>query len=263
MLSRKVSAVGLLGAYALASAYSMQRSKNNFTECARGTSKKTDLKGKTVLITGASAGIGESCAWKFAELEAKLVLVGRRQHLLEDLKTQILAEFPRTEIHTESMDVRNTDACMALPEKLPAGFRDVAVLVNNAGLALGVETAQTNVIAQGQQMLDTNTMGVIAMTRAFLPGMIERNCGHVINMGSIAGSMFYGAGSMYCASKAAVQAFTWAAQHDLKDTPVRMTLLSPGLIGDTEFSLVRFSGDSSKQKSVYVTWHGPFPSLSV
>jgi NADP-dependent 3-hydroxy acid dehydrogenase YdfG len=127
------------------------------------------------------------------------------------------------------------------------------VLVNNAGLALGVESAQTNVISQGQQMLDTNTMGVIAMTRAFLPGMIQRNCGHVINMGSIAGSMFYGAGSMYCASKAAVQAFTFAAQHDLKDTPVRMTLLSPGLIGDTEFSLVRFSGDSSKQKSVYVS----------
>jgi hypothetical protein len=130
MLSRKVTALGLLGTTALASAsYNAQRNERNVATCARGTSKKVSMKGKTVLITGASAGIGESCAWKFAELESKLVLVGRRKHLLEGLKAQILQEFPRTQIHTESMDVRNTDACMALPEKLPAGFKDVAVRV--------------------------------------------------------------------------------------------------------------------------------------
>eukprot|EP00605_Chrysophyceae_sp_TOSAG23-4_P002163 GSChrysophyteH1.ASY1.ANO1.2391.1 assembled CDS len=209
------------------------------------------MDGATVLITGASAGIGESCAWKFAALNSKLILVGRRRNALENVRNEIMKEYPNTRIHCHTLDVQDTAACMALPDQLPKGFNEVDVLVNNAGLALGVATAIDNDIAQGQQMLQTNSMGVIAMTRAFLPGMIARNRGHVINMGSIAGSMYYGTGSMYCASKAAVQAFTWAAQHDLRDSPVRMTLLSPGLIGNTEFSLVRYGGDSSKAANVY------------
>jgi len=239
------ASLGFLGVSAVSAGYTQR------AECARRKSRYTSMDGSTVLITGASAGIGESCAWKFAELNSKLVLVGRRKHRLEELKGQILAEYPQARIHLESMDVQDTEACMALPTKLPKEYQNVDVLVNNAGLALGVATVANNDIKQGKQMLDTNAMGVIAMTRAFLPGMIKRNRGHVINMGSIAGSMFYGTGSMYCASKAAVQAFTTAGQHDLKDTPVRMTLLSPGLIGDTEFSVVRFSGDSGKASNVY------------
>jgi NADP-dependent 3-hydroxy acid dehydrogenase YdfG len=212
------------------------------------------MKDKVVLITGATAGIGESTAWAFAALNSKLILVGRRETRLVELKKEIQAEYPGCKIHLAVMDVGDTAACMALPSKLPAEFREVDVLVNNAGLALGVETAITNDLAQGEQMMQTNVMGVIAMCRAFLPGMKERKRGHIINMGSIASSMPYSQGSMYCASKFAVEGFTRCAQHDLKDLPIRMTLLSPGLVGNTEFSHVRFAGQegaASKAAGVY------------
>ena len=126
--------------------------------CAKPKSNYTNLENKIVLITGASAGIGESTAWKFAEHNSKIILVGRRAERLNAIKKEIQSEYPKCKIHCESMDVRDTDACMALPNKLPKGWQAVDVLVNNAGLALGAEGAQTNVIAQGQQMMDTNVM---------------------------------------------------------------------------------------------------------
>jgi 3-hydroxy acid dehydrogenase / malonic semialdehyde reductase len=233
----------------LGTAAGLSRFASN-ADCARPKSNYTKLEGKIVLVTGASAGIGESCAWKFAEHNSKIILVGRRLHKLEQIRNEIKSEYPKIRIHLEAMDVQNTDACMALPQKLPKEWKNVDILVNNAGLALGAEGADTNVISQGQQMMDTNVMGVIAMTRAFLPGMLERNSGHVINMSSIAASMAYVQGSMYCASKAAVERFTQCAMHDLKGTPIRMTGLSPGLVGNTEFSNVRF-GDDKKAESVY------------
>jgi len=214
-------------------------------------SQLTSMDGRVVLITGATAGIGESCAWAFAALNAKLILAGRRGEVLNKLQKEIQEDYPSVKVHCVVLDVGKTADVAALPEQLPEEFHDVAVLVNNAGCALGLSTAATNDTAFGAEMMNTNVMGVIAMTRAFLPGMLERNFGHVINMGSIAGSQPYGQGSMYCASKFAVSGFTQCAQHDLKDTPIRITSISPGLVGNTEFSVVRFSGDKSAASAVY------------
>ena len=244
-----VSALALMGwRYSTTST-----SNQHYAFCRPSPTKNTSMENKVVLITGATAGIGESTAWAFAALNSKLILVGRRGKNLEQIKTDIQKEYPKLKVHVAVMDVSDTAACMALPSNLPAEFREVDVLVNNAGCALGVETAATNDLAQGEQMMQTNVMGVIAMCRAFLPGMKERGRGHIINMGSIAGSMPYGNGSMYCASKHAVSGFTQCAQHDLMDSPVRMTLLSPGLVGNTEFSNVRFTGhNEAKNKAAAV-----------
>lgn len=200
----------------------------------------TSVKDKVVLITGATAGIGESCAHVFAEEGSKVILVGRRQDRLSSLKEELESAYPQCKIHTVSMSVTDLDAVAKLPDHLPEDFNDVDILINNAGCALGVATADTNNIGDAKTMMDTNVVGLIAMTRAFLPGMISRNSGHIINMGSIAGHYAYSNGSMYNASKYAVQGFTDASRHDLKETPIRVTHLSPGLVGNTEFSNVRF-----------------------
>jgi len=211
----------------------------------------TNLEGKVVLITGATAGIGESCAYKFAELKSKLVLVGRRADRLQSVKDGILKKHPGLKIHCHPLDVSDIANVMALPHELPSEFAEVSVLVNNAGLALGVESVDTNSIGDMQTVMNTNVNGLIAMCRAFLPGMKERGEGHLINMGSIAGHLTYATGSLYCASKYAVKGFTDAARHDLVGTPIRVTHISPGLVGDTEFSVVRMGGDSTKAKAVY------------
>jgi len=224
---------------------------NAHASTRRRVSQLTSMDGKVVLITGATAGIGESCAWAFAAHNSKLIIAGRRGEVLAKLQKEIQEEYPAVKVHCCVLDVSNTDAVAALPEQLPEEFRDVDVLVNNAGCALGLSTVATNDIAFGAEMMNTNVMGVIAMTRAFLPGMMERSRGHVINMGSIASSQAYGMGSMYCGSKFAVSGFTQCAQHDLTASPVRMTLISPGLVGNTEFSNVRFSGDKAKADAVY------------
>jgi len=211
----------------------------------------TSMDGKVVLITGATAGIGESCAWAFAALNSKLILAGRRGEVLNKLAKDIQEDYPTVKVHCVALDVSNMEAVAALPDQLPEEFHDVDVLVNNAGCALGLSTAVTNDMAFGAEMMNTNVMGVIGMSRAFLPGMVSRNRGHVINMGSTAGSMPYGMGSMYCASKFAVSGFTQCAQADLRDTPIRITHISPGMVGDTEFSVVRFNGDKAAASAVY------------
>jgi NADP-dependent 3-hydroxy acid dehydrogenase YdfG len=148
------------------------------------------------------------------------------------------------------MSVTDLDAVKRLPSELPSEFANVCVLVNNAGLALGLASVDTNSLIDAQKMMDTNVLSIIAMCTAFAPGMKERGDGHIINMGSIAGHYAYSSGTMYCASKYAVRGFTEAARHDLVGTPVRMTHISPGMVGNTEFSNVRFN-DDSKAASVY------------
>jgi len=227
-----------------------------------------------VLITGASAGIGRACVWRFAEKGARLVLVARRADKLAELRNDLLAEFPTLHVHIVPLSVTDTDAVAALPAALPAPFRDVYCLVNNAGLALGVSPVDKNVVADAKTMLDANVLGTIAFCSAFIPGMKARGAGHVVNMGSCAGKYAYANGTVYNASKVraqecpftstplllthllhtqyAVHGFTEAARHDLGPTPIRVTHIAPGLVGGTEFSLVRL-GDASK----YVT---PIPA---
>ena len=210
-----------------------------------------DIAGQTVLITGATAGIGEACAWRFAEAGARLVLLGRREERLTSLAADLKAAFPSIpQPHCVKLDVQDLDSIAKLPAKLPSAYRSVDVLVNNAGLALGVAAAQENAMSDVQQMLVTNVSAVIAMTCAFVPGMKERGRGHLINIGSIAGHEAYAGGSVYCATKHAVDAFTTAARHDLLATPVRVTAISPGMVR-TEFSVVRFDGDAKKADAVY------------
>lgn len=208
------------------------------------------LKNKTVLITGASAGIGEACAWRFADEGSNLILLGRREEKLNELKNNILHYYPKLNIHVLPMSTIEYEKVSQLPNTLPPNFQNVDILVNNAGLALGVEPAHKNNVEDARQVIETNVMGVIAMTTAFLPGMISRGYGHIINMGSIAGHQTYSCGSVYNASKFAVNGYTDAIRHDLIETPVRVTHISPGLVGETEFSKVRL-GSEEKAKEVY------------
>lgn len=208
------------------------------------------LKDKVVLITGATAGIGEACAWRFAEEGAKLVLVGRRKEKLLSLQQELQNEFKGLKCHIEAISVIDTEKVMALPETLPSEFREVDILVNNAGLALGVSSVDANNVNDAKTMLETNVLGTIAMCSAFTPGMKTRGYGHIINMGSIAGYVTYATGSVYNASKFALLGFTTAARHDLIATPIRVSHISPGLVGNTEFSYVRLK-DGEKARAVY------------
>lgn len=210
-----------------------------------------DIAGQCCLITGASAGIGEACAWRFAEQKAKLILMSRRLERLDKLKDELIAAFPDLpEVVTLAFDVQDITAIADLPSKLPETHQAVDILVNNAGLALGTEPADNNDMSSVMQMLNTNVAAVIAFSRAFLPGMKSRGKGHLINIGSIAGHEAYAGGSVYCATKHAVDAFTTAARHDLMATPIRVTAISPGMV-NTEFSTVRFGGDKSVADKVY------------
>eukprot|EP01036_Dinobryon_divergens_P024570 gene24570-33033_t len=208
------------------------------------------MNGKVVLITGATAGIGKACSWKFAESGAKLVLVGRRQDMLDALSKDIREAYPSSKIYSVAISVTDYDAVAALPRNLPEDFQAVEVLVNNAGLALGVNPVDKNSISDASEVISTNVMGVVAFCSAFVPGMLERKAGHIINMGSVAGHYAYSAGTVYNASKYAVTGFTEAARHDLVGTPIRVTQISPGMVGNTEFSNVRLK-DDTKAAAVY------------
>ena len=175
------------------------------------------LAGDVVLISGATSGIGEACAHRFAEAGCKLVVTGRRAERLDALKAALEAKYG-VDVKCVTMDVTDLDRVAGLPaELLPL---EVDILINNAGLALGVAGADSNSISDIQQMMATNVTALMAMTAAFLPGMKARGKGHLINIGSIAGHESYAGGSVYCASKHAVTAFTAAARHDLVGTPV-------------------------------------------
>ncbi|MDR0787300.1 MAG: SDR family oxidoreductase [Gemmatimonadota bacterium] len=208
-----------------------------------------DSAGKTVLITGASSGIGEACALRFAASGARLILAARREDRLVALGEQ-LESSSGIEPLLIQLDVRDVGVVTRVLEELPAGWRDVDVLVNNAGLARGFASLAEGDTRDWDEMIDTNVKGLLYVTRALLPGMIRRNSGHIINIGSIAGSEPYPNGAAYCGSKAAVDAISAALRMDLLGSAVRVTDIQPGMV-ETEFSLVRFHGDAERAGNVY------------
>lgn len=198
-------------------------------------------------ITGATSGFGAACARHFAAAGWNLVICGRRQELLQALA----AELSRmVEVQALTLDVRDVEAVNASIAALPAEFAAIDLLVNNAGLALGLEPAQNCPLQDWEDMIDTNIKGLIYCTRAVLPGMLERGCGHIINIGSVAGNYPYPGGNVYGGTKAFVKQFSLNLIADLLGTPVRVTNIEPGM-ADTEFSLVRFKGDDEQANKVY------------
>jgi 3-hydroxy acid dehydrogenase / malonic semialdehyde reductase len=207
------------------------------------------LSGKTVLITGASSGIGEACAEAFAGLGARLILTARRRDHLEVLGRRLL-DAHDTETLILQLDVRDVGIVTHLLGDLPPEWRAIDVLVNNAGLARGFQSLAEGDSRDWDEMIDTNVKGLLYVSRAILPGMIERGAGHVINIGSIAGSEPYPNGTVYCGSKAAVDAISRALRMDLVGTGIRVTNIQPGMV-ETQFSTVRFHGDAERAARVY------------
>ncbi|GAB5589660.1 hypothetical protein Unana1_04560 [Umbelopsis nana] len=208
------------------------------------------LEGKVVLVTGASAGIGEACAREFAKEGSNLILTARRLDRLEALKTELETKYPQQKVHTIALDVRKREAVTGAIQALPAAFKDIDVLVNNAGLVIGVDKLADVTEDAIDTMLDTNVKGLVFLTQAVLPGMKERKKGHILNVGSVSGKQVYSGGGIYCASKHAVDAISRTLLLELVDTPIRVTQINPGLV-NTEFSTIRFGGDSSKADAVY------------
>jgi 3-hydroxy acid dehydrogenase/malonic semialdehyde reductase len=206
----------------------------------------SQLAGKVALVTGATAGFGEACAEAFVRAGASVVAAGRRAERLEALA----ARLGKDRVHPLPLDVADRAAVLRAIQGLPAPFAAVDVLVNNAGLALGLEPAQRASLDEWDRMIDTNCRGLVTVTRAVLPGMVERNRGHVVNIGSVAGSYPYPGGNVYGATKAFVHQFTLNLRSDLLGTAVRATSIEPGM-AETEFSLVRFNGDAARAKKVY------------
>ena len=204
-----------------------------------------DLSNSTILVTGATSGIGQACAEAFAREGARLVVCGRR---LERL--QALARRLSVPVHTLSFDVRDRAAAEAALASLPEAFARVDVLVNDAGLALGIEPAHRASLDEWEQMIETNCRGLVGITRLVIPGMVERGRGHVVNVGSVAGSYPYPGGNVYGATKAFVHQFSLNLKADLSGTGVRVTSVEPGMTTDTEFSLVRLK-DQERARQVY------------
>ena len=209
----------------------------------------TSLKNKIVFITGATSGIGFSSATLFAKNGAKLIIAARRKDKLSALAKDLKDKY-KTEILSIELDVRNRKAVDAAIKKLPQKWKNIDVLVNNAGLSRGLDKLHEGNIQDWEEMLDTNVKGLLYVSRAVIPLMVKRNKGHIINIGSIAGHEVYPKGNVYCASKHAVDAITKGMRMDLVDTNVRVTTIDPGL-AETEFSIVRFHGDKQKAKAVY------------
>ncbi|WP_114638145.1 SDR family oxidoreductase [Polynucleobacter necessarius] len=204
----------------------------------------------TVLVTGATTGFGEATARRFLAHGHRVIAVGRRAERLDGLKASLPAE-QQKKLLTMVIDVCDSAKVDALAQALPPEFAKVTVLVNNAGLALGLEPAHKAFLSDWDQMIDTNIKGLVHMSRAFLPGMVERKQGHVINLGSVAANYPYPGGNVYGGTKAFVKQFSLNLRADLIGTPVRVTCIEPGMCAGTEFSNVRFKGDDDKAKNVY------------
>ena len=203
---------------------------------------------KTALITGATSGIGEACARKFAEGGYNLILTARRAEKLAEIKAQLEAK--GTKVRTLVFDVRDAEAAKQAISSLEAEWQTIDVLINNAGLALGLEKEYEGDPEDWNTMIDTNIKGLLTMTRLIVPAMIERNEGHVINIGSVAGDAAYAGGNVYCATKAAVKTITDGLRIDVAESAVRVTNVKPGLV-ETNFSNVRFHGDNARAENVY------------
>jgi NADP-dependent 3-hydroxy acid dehydrogenase YdfG len=203
---------------------------------------------KTVLITGATSGIGLACAKKFAENGDKVILTGRNEQRLSEIRKELEAKGAK--VLTLAFDVRDREKATKYIHELPAEWQEIDVLVNNAGLALGLEPEYEGNADDWETMIDTNIKGLLTMTRLVVPGMVARNRGHIINVGSVAGDAAYAGGNVYCATKAAVKALSDGLRIDVANTAIRVTNLKPGLV-ETNFSNVRFHGDNDRAATVY------------
>lgn len=206
------------------------------------------MKGKNVLITGATSGIGEGCARKFAAMGSNLILNGRNIEKLNQLKEELTAL--GVEVLTLPFDVRDRAAMRAAIDSLQGPWQQIDVLINNAGLVIGVDKEFEGNLDEWDIVLDTNIKALLSMTRMIVPGMVARGRGHIINIGSIAGDAAYPGGSVYCATKAAVKALSDGLRIDLVDTPLRVTNIKPGMV-ETNFTVVRYCGDKQRADDFY------------
>lgn len=208
-----------------------------------------DLKGQIVFVTGASSGIGEACARAFAREQAALLLAARRKERIDALAAE-LAQAHGVRTFTIQLDVRDRAAVEAAIADLPEPWQPISILINNAGLASGLSKLHEGSIDDWDAMIDTNVKGLLYVSRAVIPGMVQRKQGHIINISSIAAHQVYPNGNVYCASKFAVRAVTEGLKMDLLGTGVRVCAVSPGLV-ETEFSIVRFHGDRQRAALTY------------
>lgn len=206
------------------------------------------MNSKIALITGATSGIGRACAVRFAEAGYDVIITGRKPALLSGLAKEIESKGRRA--HILLFDVRDREAATREIENLPEEWDKIDVLVNNAGLALGLEPEYEGDFTDWDTMIDTNIKGLLTMTRLIVPGMVKRDKGHIINIGSVAGDAAYAGGNVYCATKAAVKAITDGLRIDVAETNLRVTDVKPGLV-ETEFSRTRFHGDHKRADKVY------------
>lgn len=207
------------------------------------------LKNKITFITGASSGIGESCANDFAKAGSKLILCSRHLDAVNKVADGIRANH-QSEVLTMELDVRDQHAVKSAIDALPAAWKNIDILVNNAGLAAGLDFIQDGELSDWDAMIDTNVKGLLYVTKAVLPAMIARNSGHIFNIGSIAGHEVYPRGAVYCATKTAVNVLTRGLRMDLLGTKIRVTTIDPGAV-ETNFSNVRFKGDTQRAAAVY------------
>ena len=203
---------------------------------------------KTAFITGATSGIGRASARRLAEAGFRIIITARRKEALEAFAEKLRAE--GHDVLTIAYDVRDREACREAVDNLPNEWKEIDLLVNNAGLALGLEPEYEGDFADWDTMIDTNIKGLLNMTRFVVPGMVERNRGQIINIGSVAGDAAYAGGNVYCATKTAGKTITDRLRIDLAHTPVRVTNIKPGLV-ETDFSRVRFHGDEQRADNVY------------
>jgi 3-hydroxy acid dehydrogenase / malonic semialdehyde reductase len=210
------------------------------------------LKNKIIFITGASSGIGAACAKIFAATGAKLILAARRIDRLQELANKLTENdyISPESIYLIQLDVRDRPVVESAISNLPKEWSSIDILINNAGLSRGLDKLHEGEFQDWEEMIDTNIKGLLYLTRYILPGMVERNCGHVVNIGSIAGHQTYPKGNVYCGTKAAVKAISEGLKQDLLGTPIRVTSIDPGMV-ETEFSEVRFHGDGDRAKKVY------------
>lgn len=206
------------------------------------------VQNQIVLITGASSGIGAACAKVFANAGAKLILAARRLERLQELVE--LSDTTSSQFHLLQLDVSDRSAVESAISNLPSAWSDIDILINNAGLSRGLDKLHEGDIQDWEEMIDTNIKGLLYLTRYVVPGMVKRDRGHVVNIGSIAGHQTYPRGNVYCGTKAAVRAISEGLKQDLLGTPIRVSSVDPGMV-ETEFSEVRFHGDSDRAKKVY------------
>lgn len=206
------------------------------------------LQNKIILITGASSGIGAACAKVFADAGARLILAARRYEKLEQLATTL--QLTSQTVYLVELDVRDRIAVELAISHLPPEWSNIDILVNNAGLSRGLDKLYQGNFLDWEEMIDTNIKGLLYLTRYVVPGMVERQNGHIINIGSIAGHQTYPGGNVYCGTKAAVKAISEGLKQDLLGTPIRVTSVDPGMV-ETEFSQVRFHGDHQRAEKVY------------